>query len=59
MDNMVAQVEQCSTMMTYFGEMHHCGFEHYMTMHKEQHMVLDGLVYHGNRQLTDATLRLC
>ena len=47
-DNMAAQVEQKLMNTTYRGETQRWNFEHYITIHQEQHMILESLVQHGH-----------
>ena len=46
-DNMVALLEQKLNSTTYKGEGHRWDFEQYVTVHQEQHTILEGLVSHG------------
>ena len=47
-DNMAAQVEQKLMNTTYCGETRHWNFERYVTVHQEQHTILEGLMQHGH-----------
>ena len=46
-DNMAALAEQKLNSTTYKGEGHRWDFEQYVTIHQEQHTILEGLVSHG------------
>ena len=46
-DNMASLAEKKLAMMTYTGE-HRCWtFKKYITLHKDQHSILEGLTEHG------------
>ena len=45
--NMTATAEQKLTNATYRGEGRHWDFERYVTLHKEQHTILEGLKEYG------------
>ena len=47
-DNTAAQAEQKLMNTTYCGETRHWNFERYVTVHQEQHTILEGLVHHGH-----------
>ena len=47
-DNMAVQAEQKLMNTTYHGETRRWNFEHYVTVHQEQHMILERLVQHGH-----------
>ena len=47
-DNMAALAEQKLNTTTYKGEGHRWDFEQYVTIHQEQHTILEGLVSHGH-----------
>ena len=47
-DNMAAQAEQKLMNTTYCRETRRWNFERYVTVHQEQHMILEGLVQHGH-----------
>ena len=46
-DNMVSLAEKKLAMTTYTGERRHWTFEKYVTLHKDQHSILEGLTEHG------------
>ena len=46
-DNMASLAEKKLAMTTYTGEHHRRTFEKYVTLHKDQHSILEGLTEHG------------
>ena len=47
-NNWAVQAEQKLMNTTYHGETRHWNFERYVTIHQEQHMILEGLMQHGH-----------
>ena len=46
-DNMASLAEKKLAMTTYTGERRHWTFKKYITLHKDQHSILEGLTEHG------------
>ena len=54
-ENMAAQAEQKLMNTTYCGETRRWNFERYITVHQEQHTILEGLMQHGHTGIDECS----